>query len=107
MESFSEREAMEDARGVVANYTPAVSDNNCLPALRQSVNRLEKALDVALDSRADAPIPQAHSDAVDRAVAELLSLRERCGPVAQSLMQDVSAAMKRKTRTDESVFSER
>ena len=107
MEAFSPREAMEDARGVVANYTPAVSDNNCLPALRQSVNRLEKALDVALDSRDDAPICQAHSDAVDRAVADLLALWARCGPVAQSLMQDVKTAMSRATRAEESALSDR
>lgn len=103
----ADRQTLEEARAVVADYTPAVSDNNCLPALRQSVNRLEKALDVALDSRADAPISQAHSDAVDRAVAELLSLWARCGPVAQSLMQDVSAAMSRATQAEESALSER
>ena len=84
------RDAIEDARGVVALFTAqTIPEDDCVPAVREVIHRLDAVLDGALERSARRTLTAADRQAVETHMRELLLLWGKCGNKTQAFMLDM------------------
>ena len=84
------RSAIEDARGVVALFSSqAIPEDDCVPAVREAVQKLDSVLDDALDRSSKGKLTAADRAIVEKHMRDLLLLWGKCGHKTQAFMLDM------------------
>lgn len=84
------RDAVEDARGVVALFTAqTIPEDDCVPAVREAVEKLDLILDAALEHSSRGRLTAADRQAIETQMRELLLMWGKCGHKTQAFMLDM------------------
>ena len=84
------RDAIEDARGVVALFTAqTIPEDDCVPAVREAVANLDAVLSAALERDAQGKLTPDDKRAVEKHMRDLLLLWGKCGNKTQAFMLDM------------------
>ena len=84
------KDAIEDARGVVALFiAQPIAEDDCVPAVREAVQKLDRVLDEALERSSRGKLTAADKAAVETHMRELLVLWAKCGNKTQAFMLDM------------------
>ncbi|MDQ3069256.1 MAG: hypothetical protein M3R55_05950 [Acidobacteriota bacterium] len=84
------KDAVEDARGVLAVFTgQTISDDDCVSDVRRAIGHLNDAIDSALMRAQPGELEPADRQLVELRARELVLLWDRCGSRTQSLLLDM------------------
>ncbi|HEX6322505.1 MAG TPA: hypothetical protein VFZ36_02170 [Vicinamibacterales bacterium] len=84
------KDAVEDARGVIAMYGPAsLPDHDCVPAVREALTRLDAAIEEALERSTRGRLRAADQRDIEKRLRELFAQWDACGEKTQALMLDM------------------
>jgi len=84
------KDALEDARGVIAMYDfQLLPEDDCIPAVRDALTKLDAAIEHALRQSARGRMRPADRRAVEQCLKDLFTQWDRCGEKTQALMLDM------------------
>lgn len=84
------REAVEDARGVLALFTSQpTAEDDCVPEVREAIRQLHEVLNRALERDPRDALRPADKQAVEQQMRDLLRLWGRCGHKTQAFILDM------------------
>lgn len=84
------KDAIEDARGVVALFAAqSIPEDDCVPAVREAVQKLDSVLDAALEQSSRGKLTASDKETIEKQMRELLLLWGKCGNKTQAFMLDM------------------
>jgi len=84
------KDAVEDARGVIAMYgVDALPDDDCIPAVREALKHFETAIESGLVRAVNGRLRSSDQREIQTRLTELLKQWDTCGEKTQALMLDM------------------
>jgi len=84
------KDAVEDARGVIASYGAAsLPDDDCIPAVREALANLDAAIEQGLERATRGRLRAADQREIEMRLRELFAQWDACGEKTQALMLDM------------------
>lgn len=84
------KDAVEDARGVIAMYgLDSLPDDDCIPEVREALTRLDAAIEQALRHSTRGRLRASDQHEIEARLKELFLQWDSCGEKTQALMLDM------------------
>jgi len=84
------KDAVEDARGVIAMYgLDSLPDDDCIPAVREALMHLDAAIERALQHATRGQLRARDQREIETRLKELFQQWDACGEKTQALMLDM------------------
>lgn len=84
------KDAVEDARGVIATYgLESLPEDDCIPVVREAVKNLDAAIERALRHATGGRLRAADRGEIESRLKDLLLQWDACGEKTQALMLDM------------------
>lgn len=84
------KDAVEDARGVIAMYDlDTLPDDDCIPAVRDALTGLDAAIDTALQHVTRGRLRASDQREIETRLKDLFLQWDKCGDKTQALMLDM------------------